>query len=291
MIKVQVFGEDALTTETRVSGDGKIALPLLGVLEIKGLTVKETEELIASRLAEGYLKKPRISIYITKYRNFYMSGEVKFPGGYSFEEGLTVGKAVTLAGGFTEKALKDRITIKRLVGGDERTFLVKLEDPVLPDDLISIAQARSFYVSGEVKLPGAYPHPEEGLTVGKALTLAGGFTDKAARGRIKIQRRHGKTEETISAKLADPVLPDDVIYIAQARYFVTGEVKSPGGYPYEEGLTVLKAVTLAAGFTDKASKGRIKIKRLNGKIEETVSVKLEDPILPDDVIVVPESFF
>src|SRR5256885_4860326 len=63
VIKVQVFGEEALTTETRVSGDGKIALPLLGVLEIKGLTVKETEELIASRLADGYLKHPRVSIY------------------------------------------------------------------------------------------------------------------------------------------------------------------------------------------------------------------------------------
>ena len=90
MIRVQVFGEDALTTETRVSGDGKVALPLLGVLEIKGLTVKETEELITSRLADGYLKNPRVSIYIIKYRNFYVSGEVKLPGGIPYEEGLTV---------------------------------------------------------------------------------------------------------------------------------------------------------------------------------------------------------
>ena len=68
-------------------------------------------------------------------------------------------------------------------------------------------------------------------------------------------------------------------------------MKNPGGYPYEEGLTVLKAVTLAGGFTNRASEGRIKIKRLKGKTEVTISAKLDDLILPDDVIVVPESFF
>src|SRR5207245_9067472 len=94
--KVQVYGEDALTTETRVGGDGKISVPLLGVLEVKGLTVKETAELITKRLADGFLKNPRVVIYITKYRNFFVSGEVKNPGGYPYEEGLTVIKADTL---------------------------------------------------------------------------------------------------------------------------------------------------------------------------------------------------
>ena len=141
VIKVQVFGEEALTTETRVSGDGKIALPLLGVLEIKGLTVKETEELITSRLADGFLKHPRVSIYITRYRNFFVSGEVKTPGGYTYEEGLTVLKAVTLAGGFTDKASTGRIKIKRLKGKDEETIRANLEDPVLPDDIIVVPQS------------------------------------------------------------------------------------------------------------------------------------------------------
>ena len=292
VIRVQVFGEDALTTETRVSGDGKVALPLLGVLEIKGLTVKETEELITSRLADGYLKNPRVSIYIIKYRNFYVSGEVKLPGGIPYEEGLTVLKAVTLAGGFTEKASKAKITIKRLTGGNEEILPAALEDPVLPDDVLAVPQAR-FFVSGEVRTPGSHPY-EEGLTVGKALGVAGGFTEKAAKSRIKVQRVKGTNEETVSVSLEDAVFPDDVLYVAQARnYYVTGEVKKPDKYPFdpEEGLTVLKAVTLAGGFTDKAAKGRIKIKRMNGKKEETVSVKLEDPVLPDDIIVVPESFF
>lgn len=141
VIKVQVFGEDELTTETRVSGDGKIGVPLLGVLEIKGLTVKETEELITKRLSEGFFKNPRVSIYITKYRNFFVAGEVKSPGGYPYEEGLTVLKAVTLAGGFSDKAAKGRVKIKRLKGSEEETIPVKLEDTVLPDDIIVVPES------------------------------------------------------------------------------------------------------------------------------------------------------
>ena len=141
VIKVEVFGEDELTTETRVSGDGKIGVPLLGVLEIKGLTVKETEELIAKRLSEGFFKNPRVSIYITKYRNFFVTGEVKSPGGYPYEEGLTVLKAVTLAGGFSDKAAKGRVKIKRLKGSEEETIPVKLEDTVLPDDIIVVPES------------------------------------------------------------------------------------------------------------------------------------------------------
>jgi len=141
VIKVQVYGEDALTTETRVGGDGKISVPLLGVLEVKGLTVKETADLISKRLADGFLKNPRVVIYITKYRNFFVSGEVKNPGGYPYEEGLTVLKAVTLAGGLTNRASEGRIKIKRLKGKVEETISVKLDDPVFPDDVIVVPES------------------------------------------------------------------------------------------------------------------------------------------------------
>ena len=114
---------------------------MLGVLEIKGLTVKETEELITKRLSEGFFKNPRVSIYITKYRNFFVTGEVKSPGGYPYEEGLTVLKAVTLAGGFSDKAAKGRVKIKRLKGSEEETIPVKLEDTVLPDDIIVVPES------------------------------------------------------------------------------------------------------------------------------------------------------
>src|SRR5712691_5570668 len=123
VIKVQVYGEDALTTETRVGGDGKISVPLLGVLEVKGLTVKETAELIAKRLADGFLKNPRVVIYITKYRNFFVSGEVKNPGGYS------------------NRASEGRIKIKRLKEKVEETISAKLDDLIFPDDVIVVPES------------------------------------------------------------------------------------------------------------------------------------------------------
>lgn len=143
VIKVQVFGEDALTTETRVSGDGKIVLSLLGVLDIQGLTVKQLEELIETRLADGYLKEPRVSVYIVRYRNIFVSGEVRSPGGYPYEDGLTVLKAITLAGGFTDKASQGRTKIKRkrTKADEEETLSVNLDDPVLPDDIIVVPQS------------------------------------------------------------------------------------------------------------------------------------------------------
>jgi len=141
VIKVQVFGEDSLSTETRVSGEGKIALPLLGVLEVQGLTIKDTQELITKRLADGYLRHPQVNVYIIRYRNFFVSGEVRAPGGYPYEEGLTVLKAVTLAGGFTDKASSGRIKIKRLNGNEEQTVSVSLKDPVSPDDVIVVPQS------------------------------------------------------------------------------------------------------------------------------------------------------
>ena len=141
VVRVQVYGEDDLTIETRVSGDGKIAMPLLGVLRIHGLSVKETEELIAARLADGYLRHPLVSVYIMKYRNYYVAGAVESPGGYPYADGLTVLKAITVAGGFTDKASKGSIEIKRSIGDEKQTLSVNLEDHVYPDDVIIVPES------------------------------------------------------------------------------------------------------------------------------------------------------
>jgi polysaccharide biosynthesis/export protein len=85
----------------------------------------------------------------------------------------------------------------------------------------------------------------------------------------------------------------DSIFISKMeKIYVTGEVKSAGSYSYEEGLTVIQAVTRAGGFTDRASANGIRIVRKgNGEEHELRKVKMDDPIQPEDVIVVPESFF
>lgn len=94
----------------------------------------------------------------------------------------------------------------------------------------------------------------------------------------------------ISANI--PVLDGDSIYVPRASFvYVTGEVKTPGAYKITKGLTVLRSITLAGGFTFKANKDKTEIIRKTGTVEKTFRVKMEDMVLPDDIIVVPESFF
>jgi len=105
VIRIQVFGEDDLTVETKVGGDGKINYPLLGVLQVGGQTIEEVQKSLTARLASGYLRQPKVSVSIVRHRNFYVGGEVKTPGGYPYEDGLTIQKAITMAGGFTKSRI------------------------------------------------------------------------------------------------------------------------------------------------------------------------------------------
>jgi protein involved in polysaccharide export with SLBB domain len=291
IVRIQVFGEEDLTLETKVEGDGQITYPLLGILHVGGLTIHELQQDLTTRLAAGYLSKPKVTVTVARHRNFYVGGEVKTPGGYPYEEGLTVQKAITLAGGFTEKSDKRVITVTRAHGSQVEILTLEPDAMVRPDDLVAVAQAKKFYVSGEVKTPGGYPY-EGGLTAQKAITLAGGFTEKADKRVITVTRAHGSQVEILTLEPDAMVRPDDLVAVAQARkFYVNGEVRRAGDYPYERELTLHKAITMAGGFTDKASTTRAKVIRKIGGEEQEILLGLEELILPEDIIVVPRSFF
>ena len=290
VIRIQVFGEDDLTMESRVSGEGKINYPLLGMLQVEGRTTEELQQELTVRLAAGYVRLPKVSVSIVRHRNFYVSGEVKTPGGYPYEEGLTVQKALSIAGGFTEKAEKQGLKVTRLTEGRVETLAIGPDDVIQPNDILMVAtQNHKFYVSGEVKNPGAFAYAE-GLSVQKAIAMAGGLTEKAEKGVLKVARVINGREESLPARLETPVVPDDVILIAEAqKLYVTGEVRTPGRYSYEPGMTVQRALTLAGGFTEKSDKMGIKVRRANGNGMDTVLVEADALVMPDDMIVVAQS--
>ena len=153
---------------------------------------------------------------IVRHRNFYVGGEVKTPGGYPYEDGLTIQKAITMAGGFTEKSDRTGLTVTRLNGKGE-TLPPGADTLVMPDDLIVVRQLQKFYVNGEVKRPGEYAY-QKGLTVHKAITMAGGFTDKAVTKRAKVLRLINGEERTLEIALDALLLPEDIIVVAQ-RFF------------------------------------------------------------------------
>ena len=216
VIRIQVYGEEDLSVERKVGGDGKIDCPLLGLIRVTGWTTEEIQADLTARLSAGYLKNPRVNVSIARHRNLYVSGEVKTAGAYPYEEGLTVQKAITMAGGFTERASKTDLRVERHQGRDVEVVNVGLTAAVLPDDLIVVATAQRFYVNGEVKKPGDFGY-EQGLTLHMAITMAGGFTEKASRTPKVLRTINGK-ERTIEMALDAPVLPDDIIVVSQ-RFF------------------------------------------------------------------------
>jgi protein involved in polysaccharide export with SLBB domain len=292
VVRVQVFGEEDLTVESKVGGDGAINFPLLGSVPIAGKTVKELQEYLVGRLAEGYVRSPKVMVLLVRYRNFYVHGEVKTPGGYPYEAGLTVQKAISLAGGFTEKAETRKIAATRILGDRAGTVILGMEAPILPDDILAVAPMQKFFVSGEVRTPGRYPY-EPGLTVQKALSMAGGLTERADPAGIKLTRFKEVGVETEAGTLETLVLADDMLAVEglnqRQKFYISGEVRTPGQYFYQPGLTIQKALTMAGGFTDKADKAEVKVTRFNGKTVETMLLEADTVVMPDDLLVVVQA--
>ncbi|MBF0367833.1 MAG: polysaccharide export protein [Magnetococcales bacterium] len=140
-IRIVVDDEPEMTLETKVSAQGKISFPFLGEVHVAKLTAKEVEEKLIERLQDGYLLHPVVAVTVSEYRIYYVHGEVENPGGYPFEPGLTVRKAIVLAGGFTDLADEQRITVIRGDDPDYRERTINLNQPVFPGDIITIMES------------------------------------------------------------------------------------------------------------------------------------------------------
>ncbi|NVE93340.1 polysaccharide export protein [Altererythrobacter sp. JGD-16] len=141
-LKVTVFGEDALSNEYVVTSVGDIAFPLLGAIPVEGKTVEESAKLLTDRLASGYLNDPRVSMEVLNYRPFYILGEVTSSGEFAYRANLTATQAIALAGGYSYRADKNKVFIRRAGETEERTYILKPDQPVwiLPGDTVRIGE-------------------------------------------------------------------------------------------------------------------------------------------------------
>jgi polysaccharide export outer membrane protein len=140
-ISVSVFGEKDLTfSKIQLNDAGTFSYPFLGEINAKGLTAAAVEKLIADKLKPEYLKDPRVSVSVISYRPFYIGGEVKSPGGYPFQPGLTLDRAIAVAGGLTERASDKRIRIVRAADPNRKEVTATLNTVVEPGDTINIEQ-------------------------------------------------------------------------------------------------------------------------------------------------------
>ena len=141
VIDIYVYGEPELTrSKIQLSASGTIAYPF-GNVDAVGLTPGQLETAIENGLKQGYLVNPRVSVIIDQYRPFFIYGEVKKPGGYPFQPGLNVRKAVTLAGGFTERADQDKIYIVRENDPKNAATKIGLGGQVMPGDTLTVEES------------------------------------------------------------------------------------------------------------------------------------------------------
>ncbi len=110
-VQVTVFEEPDLSISAVLDDTGAISFPLLGELVVQGLTPRQLETRITEGLRGRFLINPRVNVSILEYRPFFVRGEVSSPGGFPFKPGLTVEKAVSMAGGFTSRASKSEFYI------------------------------------------------------------------------------------------------------------------------------------------------------------------------------------
>lgn len=140
VISITVYGEEDMSFKSlRLTDAGTFSYPFIGEVNAKGKTASEIEGQLVAKLKGDYLVNPRVSVSVLQYREFYISGEVKTPGGYPFQPGLTVRRAVALAGGFTERASEGKITINRDLSATP-TEKANLDALVSPGDTITVPQ-------------------------------------------------------------------------------------------------------------------------------------------------------
>lgn len=138
---ISVLGEEDLTLEVLVNDQGAINYPFLGELKVAGQTVAALREQIVQGMKPAYLLDPRVTVQVLEYRQFFVNGEVKSPGGFPWQPGMTVRKAAALAGGFTPRASRSRLFVIRDADPGRIPEQIEVDAPVYPGDIITIDQS------------------------------------------------------------------------------------------------------------------------------------------------------
>ncbi len=233
VLTVTVFSEPQLSGRFRVENDGQFSYPFLGRVQASGRTLADIAALVKTRLADGYLRNPQVTVEIEQFRsqNVFIMGEVRTPGRYTLTGAVTLIEALAQAGSIAPSAgneVTDPPSAARrrasrlpsLDSGDADVQRINLRDiqsgklaanvTIRDGDTIFVPKAQRFYVTGNVRTPGAYVL-EPNLTVLQAISMAGGATERGSTRRLRIIRN----KKEIDVKPEDIVQADDTIVVRQ----------------------------------------------------------------------------
>jgi polysaccharide export outer membrane protein len=243
LLEIKVVELPELNLAVRVSEDGSITLPLIGRVELGGMTKDAAERKIAALLAEKYVNNPQVSVFIKEYQSNRVAliGAVKTPGMYEMIGTMNLLELISKAGGFSDNTGNDLYVTREGKDGSQIKLTINLDDliingnqnlniPLQPRDIVTVPVDKiiQVYVWGEVKNPGALSVKlSKKITLMQAIAQAGGTTATAKKSAVVIKRKDEKTgkeiqikanlNDIIKGKASDPPLKEgDVVYVPES---------------------------------------------------------------------------
>jgi len=137
-LRVVVYGQEGLTNTYSISAGGSITMPLIGAVSARGRTPQGLAAEIAARLRNGFIREPSVAVEVEAYRPFFILGEVQAPGQYPYVPNMTAESAVAIAGGFSPRARKDRVTITHADAAGTSRTIAPPGAPIGPGDTVLV---------------------------------------------------------------------------------------------------------------------------------------------------------
>jgi len=234
-LEIAVFGHEDLAKIVEVRSDGTINYPLIGDIRVTGMTVGEIDAEITRVLGKDYLVDPQVSVDVREYQSQWVTiiGEVHTPGKYVLKRNMRVIDLLAEAGGVTKEAGSQILITRRNADGAPRQIVLDRSRLMSQDneevnvvlqhsDILAVGERDLFYIRGEVARPGPYQF-ESGLTILRAISYAGGFTQFANRKQVDILRPGGNGVQkklTVNLKAIEegkkedlPLVPGDSVIV------------------------------------------------------------------------------
>jgi polysaccharide biosynthesis/export protein len=139
-LRIVVYGQEGLTNTYLISAGGTITMPLIGAVPARGRTPQGLAGEIAARLRNGFIREPSVAVEIESYRPFFILGEVQAPGQYPYVPNMTAESAVAIAGGFSPRARKDRVTITHADASGTSRVIMPPGTPINPGDTVLVGE-------------------------------------------------------------------------------------------------------------------------------------------------------
>lgn len=278
VLKVVVLGQAEMTGSFTVGPDGMVAFPILGKIKASENTTLELERKLTVLLADGILKRPQVTVMVAEYgsQKVFVAGEVARPGQYALKSDRSLLVLLGDIGPLGPGAGHEVIVVRPPAGG------LAAAGPAVPLSLTDEPGAAPADPPAASAPPTTAPAAAGSAIPGLPFVAPGSEVFRIS----LLELQSGNPEKNLALRAGDTVF-----FPRASQVYVMGSVARPGPYRYQEGMTVLQALTLAGGATDRGSAGRTKVVRIVGGKKVERKVKATDLVLPEDTLVVPERFF